>query len=1210
MTSARELLDEIVQFLLPHVDQPPEREALLHAAFIDHPELVGQVDFYGEAFIFAKKNISRLLYVEVRPEKSAVALILEELKSWVSHDQHADIDTLLARLNQFLREKQAFQQNLNTPAAEQATTPHSVSDESPLMLNIPRWLRLPLGVIGVLVFVAAVFVTGLWINNPDAGNYEPLIVLLAFVSTMMFSAADRLANTTSFRKNRVPRWLRVTLGVIGTLISTGGVIVTGLWIANPDAPYEPLIVFCLTLGPALLAAASSESLGLGWVVWPWQRKSPEERVLRALEDGWIEGFLKAALREVREFAIRLTDNRELVVNHEDYGDVELEDSANIQNVYAALEGKMLILGKPGAGKTIMLLQLAESLMKNARADMKNGKSPKIPLVFNLSSWARSETPVPLAQWIVTESRESYNARAGWISEWRDNNNIILLLDGLDEIRDEWRGAHVAAINQFREDYPLIPMVVSSRIEEYEELKTRLELRGAVRLRDLDIDEVDAYLSSQPDLATLHQLTGEDEIVREMSTTPFLLNTMVYTYSAVDNITALRGPATPAARRQHLFQRYVDRRLDGRQLPYSKQQATDYLTYLATKMQITNVTAFRPSDINGNWLRSEPRLHTVHQWIIRLLGGVPPIAFAFAVGWVRGGLLPAVGLAVVIGALLSMFFGWLGDSVIEKAATVGLPRLTAIWRSIIRIDTPTLRDYLVLVVLPAMLGTALIGMFGVPLMSLVLVSLIIIATVAFDRMSRYSANSLRQFVIIEMTLLILAITATVIVGNMVLAVLTVTTAVSLVGAVNWVFSSIEQDDLLFTASPRLGWIAFIFTALIFWLSNVGVSSAVEWPLVGLVATGLWLVCGGLLMLDDWLSRLSITFHQKLPIRITNFMQHLVTFNIIRERGGGYQFIHRYLLESFAGEDEILILIEALRDDLRREQAVEQFVALGERVVEPLMAALTDSEDGVRGAAAEALGKIGDERAVKPLMAALADSNGDVHWAAAEALGKIGQVAVAPLIVALADSHGDMRGAVRMALENIGAPAVPSLITVMVDGNDDVRQSAVAVLERIGRPAVDPLTTALMSDDANTRLRVAEVLVKMGWEPETDRERAWLTVIQQRWHAAVIVGEEAVEPLLAILADSDRDIRQAVVEALGQIGDPRAVAPLLAILADNDRDIRQAVVEALGNIGDERAVQPLIAALGDEDRDVRYRAARALGNIGDERAVQPLDRKSVV
>jgi len=80
-------------------------------------------------------------------------------------------------------------------------------------------------------------------------------------------------------------------------------------------------------------------------------------------------------------------------------------------------------------------------------------------------------------------------------------------------------------------------------------------------------------------------------------------------------------------------------------------------------------------------------------------------------------------------------------------------------------------------------------------------------------------------------------------------------------------------------------------------------------------------------------------------------------------------------------------------------------------------------------------------------------------------------------------------------------------------------------------------------------------------------------------------------------------RAVVDALVKIGKP-AVNPLIEVLNDKNKDIRLVAVVALGEIKDKRAIPPLIEALKDEDWCVRFAAAKALGEIKDKRAVSPL------
>lgn len=81
-------------------------------------------------------------------------------------------------------------------------------------------------------------------------------------------------------------------------------------------------------------------------------------------------------------------------------------------------------------------------------------------------------------------------------------------------------------------------------------------------------------------------------------------------------------------------------------------------------------------------------------------------------------------------------------------------------------------------------------------------------------------------------------------------------------------------------------------------------------------------------------------------------------------------------EYAIEDEISFegLDAALRhhNPLRRKRAAANLAAFGTRAVEPLCAALQDTDRSVRDAAANSLGVIGDVRAVGPLIDALRDA----------------------------------------------------------------------------------------------------------------------------------------------------------------------------------------------------------------------------------------------
>jgi HEAT repeat protein len=92
---------------------------------------------------------------------------------------------------------------------------------------------------------------------------------------------------------------------------------------------------------------------------------------------------------------------------------------------------------------------------------------------------------------------------------------------------------------------------------------------------------------------------------------------------------------------------------------------------------------------------------------------------------------------------------------------------------------------------------------------------------------------------------------------------------------------------------------------------------------------------------------------------------------------------------------------------------------------------------------------DSFKIKKLINVLKDGEyDDAVKKATESLREIGKPAVEPLIQALKDKNEEVRGRVAAALEVIGKPAVEPLIQALKDKNDDVRWSAARALEVIG------------------------------------------------------------------------------------------------------------------------------------------------------------------
>jgi eukaryotic-like serine/threonine-protein kinase len=67
--------------------------------------------------------------------------------------------------------------------------------------------------------------------------------------------------------------------------------------------------------------------------------------------------------------------------------------------------------------------------------------------------------------------------------WIENQQILPLLDGLDEVVQEHRAKCLETINQFRDEHGLMPMAVCSRIADYEALREAKGVSGELRLEE-------------------------------------------------------------------------------------------------------------------------------------------------------------------------------------------------------------------------------------------------------------------------------------------------------------------------------------------------------------------------------------------------------------------------------------------------------------------------------------------------------------------------------------------------------------------------------------------------------------------------------------------------------------------------------------------------------------------------------------------------------
>jgi serine/threonine protein kinase len=382
--------------------------------------------------------------------------------------------------------------------------------------------------------------------------------------------------------------------------------------------------------------------------WSGQEKVPlsrrnRQRLLRKVRAYWIAGVLEHSLHGAALLALGLQEQPDaianpwqLVLQHPTDTPRPLPAGTQITEVYDAAEEELLILGAPGSGKTTLLLELACELLSRAEHDEQH----PLPVVFNLSSWANQHQP--LADWLVEELTSTYQVPRKIGQAWVDADQVLPLLDGLDEVAPKDRTACIEAINTYRQEHGLLPLVVCSRSADYLAQRARLQLSSAVAVQPLTPQQVDDYLASGGEpLWALRVALHRDVALRELTSSPLMLSILTLTYHGMPVEELLRRDSLTDLHR-HIFEHYVKRMLkrQGAEIRYTSEQTMYWLTFLARQLKQQNQTEFYLENMQQDWLPEN--------WSRSLYGHM--------VGGLTVGVVTGLSMGLAVGLGVGLVFG--------------------------------------------------------------------------------------------------------------------------------------------------------------------------------------------------------------------------------------------------------------------------------------------------------------------------------------------------------------------------------------------------------------------------------------------------------------------------------------------------------------------------------------------------------------------------
>ena len=188
-------------------------------------------------------------------------------------------------------------------------------------------------------------------------------------------------------------------------------------------------------------------------------------------------------------------------------------------------------------------------------------------------------------------------------------------------------------------------------------------------------------------------------------------------------------------------------------------------------------------------------------------------------------------------------------------------------------------------------------------------------------------------------------------------------------------------------------------------------------------------------------------------------------------------------------------------------------------------------------------------------------------------------VSLLLELLRDEGPEMRRTAAESLGKIGDPrAADSILPLIHDPAAIVREASVLAMGRVKPAATDGvvglLTQAL--EDSVESVRQAAVVAIGDIEP----------------------GSRLLQPVVGLLRSSDVTIRRTAVRALLQVDSSQSVPELVAAGRDSDAEVRQGIVAAVGEWGG-AAVSPWLRErlAQDPSPGVRAEAAYRLGMLSD-------------
>ena len=329
----------------------------------------------------------------------------------------------------------------------------------------------------------------------------------------------------------------------------------------------------------------------------------------------------------------------------------LPPKASISKVFDRTNGKLVILGATGAGKTTTLLELALVLVSRAQKDA----SLPIPVLFELGSWKAESGAI--ADWLIAQLQFKYGISPAVGKKWLAEQKLLPLLDGLDEVETHRQDICIQAINRFVDsEFKPKHLVVCSSFEAYKNCQTRFKLQAAVLLKPLTENQIQNYLLEARSRELWYSIENEPELLK-LAKAPLLLSMMALAYDDI-LIESWKRITSAEEQRKYLLTAYIRHQMSGavKQYPRNKElrpeQIRHWLGWLAIRMEQQGTQEFYLDRIPSSWLQTGEEQRK-YQFGVKLVGGLIWVILGLIFTLVSGSIF-----GLIAGAVAAVISAWL------------------------------------------------------------------------------------------------------------------------------------------------------------------------------------------------------------------------------------------------------------------------------------------------------------------------------------------------------------------------------------------------------------------------------------------------------------------------------------------------------------------------------------------------------------------------